>query len=180
MTTAQELTQRIAEAAKNSPYVVTPTEDGFVVSLNIIDEKWIVLLNTGQIKKSFTITAKLNESNQSATLNDTLYELEWSTGLNGILTPRLGGKINTQQGEINKMEFGVVLGTPATSDQAVGATAYSFSTPEAKRWLQKLLDDNGWKKKLSVQTMIGIIVASSLVVIGIIAAVLVLTGVLRN
>lgn len=156
MNTAQQLTQHVTELAKDSPYVITPTTDGFELSLNIVDARWVLPLGTGNIKKYFTITAKLDETSHVARLNDSLYELEWSAGLNGQLEPHVGAQMKVQQGTIYQVHIGGVVGTQAES----GVTTYQFSSGEAKKWLNTILAQDGWKKGMSTQTKIGIIGAS--------------------
>lgn len=173
-TTAQQLTQLVTEAAKDTPYVVKPLENGFEVALNIIDAKWALPLGTGRINKYFTIRATLDEATHQATLNDTLYQLEWSAGVDGSLTPHIGAEIQVAQGEIHEMQLGVVIGTPKAEGQAIGATTYKFSTDEAKNWLKNLLVANGWKKKWGLQAKIGLTVGLLVTLIGVVGAIIVL------
>jgi len=172
MNTAQQLIQHITESAKDTPYVITQTADGFELSLNIVDARWVMPLGTGNIKKYFTITAKLDETSRVARLNDSLYELEWSAGLNGQLVPHIGAQVQVQQGTIYQVHIGGVLGTQTES----GITTYQFSSSEAKKWLNAILAQDGWKKAMSIQTKIGIIAAcfGGLVALGAIILILVM------
>lgn len=173
MNTAQQLTNHVVELAKDSPYIVTPTADGFELALNIVDARWVLPLGTGNIKKYFTITAKLDETSHVARLNDSLYELEWSAGLNGQLQPHIGARMEVQQGTVYQVHIGGVIGTQAPG----GVTTYQFSSAEAKKWLNAILLQDGWKKAMSTQTKIGIIAASfgGLVALGAIILILVLS-----
>jgi hypothetical protein len=181
MTTAQELTKIVSEAAKDTPYTITPTDDGFELRLNIVDAKWILPLGTGRVDKYFTITAKLDESTHQATLNDTLFQLEWMAGIDGKLEPHIGAKIDVFQGEVHELQFGVVVGTTDNNNSvAPGVTTYSFSGDKAKKWLQSLLNANGWKKKFSVQTKIGIAAVVFAGLVGLTLAILFATGVIQS
>jgi hypothetical protein len=180
MTTAQELTQIVSEAAKDSPYIVKSTDKGFEVSLNIVDAKWVLPLGTGQVKKYFRIDAKLDETTHAATLNDTLYELEWTAGVDGSLVPHIGAQLNMQQGEIHEMQFGAVIGKPTGSTGGQGVVTYSFTSDKAKKWLNEILAANDWKKKMGMQAKIGLTVGAIMVVIGVVGAILALTGVIHS
>lgn len=176
MTTAQELTQKVIEAAKDTPYVVTQTDSGFEVSLNIVDAKWVLPLGTGKTKEYFRITAELDEATHTATLNDSLYQLEWSAGTDGNLVPHVGASLQVQQGEIHERQFGVVIGMPGSKQGDTGVTTYSFSSDKAKGWLKGLLIANGWKKKWGLQAKIGLIVGLVVIAIGVVGSIIVLVN----
>lgn len=171
-TTAQQLTKIITDAAEGTPYVIKLTEKGFELSLNIIDTKWIQPLNTGKISRYFKIDAVLDETTHKAILNETLFQLEWTAGVDGNLNPRIGAKLEVFQGETYSTQFGVVIGTPKANKQGIGITPYVFSSAEAKRWVNTLLTKNGWKKQRSLNTKIGIVAAVFGIIVSIIGIII--------
>ena len=148
MTTSKELIQNLQAAAQATPYVITPTQNGFEMTINIVDAKWYTLLYKNGIKKTFTIDAKLKEDKHTAATTDTLYALDWQAGADtGSFVPRLGGKLNAQKGEVWSFQAGKQYG--ASEQGQVGETAsWRFSSMEAKEWLDGQLKMNGWHRTL--------------------------------
>jgi hypothetical protein len=148
MTTSQELVQNLQTAAQDTPYVITASEKGFQMTINIVDAKWYTLLYKNGLKKTFTIDATLNEVKQTATTTDTLYALDWQAGADaGSFVPRIGGKLNVQKGEVWSYQAGKQYGISEKGQ--VGETAsWKFSSIEAKEWLDSQLKANGWHRSL--------------------------------
>lgn len=160
---AKSLVSAIQEAAHGTPYTITATEHGFTLSLNIVDEKWYTLLYKNGIKKIFMIDVKLKEFGLRAATTDMLYELDWKAGV-GVtdLKPSIGGKINVQKGEIisfqKRKEFGV------SENGKVGKTVdFTFSSSEAKSWLDAQLAKGGWNRAIGLETKIAFWVASTVI-----------------
>ena len=148
MTTSKELIRNLQTAAQDSPYVITPTQNGFEMTINIVDAKWYTLLYKNGIKKTFTIDAKLKEEKHAAATTDTLYALDWQAGAeSGSLVPHIGGKLNVQKGEVWSFQAGKQYGV--SENGQVGETAsWKFSSVEAKEWLDGQLRANGWHRSL--------------------------------
>ena len=148
MTTSKELIEQLQTATKNTPYVITPTDQGFKLTVNIVDAKWYTVLYKNGLKETFTIDAILDEVKHTAKTTDTLYELEWQAGADaGTAAPRLGAKKNIQKGEVWNMQAGKEFGV--STDGKVGETAsWKFSSVEAKKWLDNQLKTNGWRRVL--------------------------------
>lgn len=169
MKTATQLIQDLTQTSQNTPYVITPTDTGFTMSINIADAKWYTLLYKNGLKKVFTIDAKLDESKHSAQTTDTLYELDWQGGADaGTVAPRLGGQIKVQKGEVWSYQAGKQYGV--SEDGKVGETAsYSFSSSEAKKWLDTQLKEAGWHRTLGKEAKGAAIVAGLTIAILVIA-----------
>ncbi|MEO6513094.1 MAG: hypothetical protein ABIR37_00245 [Candidatus Saccharimonadales bacterium] len=148
MITPQELTQKLITNAAGTPYIVTPTDGGFQMSINIVDAKWYTLLYKNGIKKTFTIDARLNEAKHAAVTTDTMFELNWQAGADvNTFTPSLGAKINMHKGEIWSYKAGKQYGV--TESGRVGETAsWKFSSVEAKEWLDNQLKESGWHRAM--------------------------------
>ena len=174
MTSKPQLISNLINASNDSPYIIEETENGFRMSLNIVDAKWYTLLYKNGIKKTFTIDAKLNEGKQTAATTDTLYTLDWQAGADAeTFVPKLGGKIGVQKGEVWSYQAGKQYGVGA--DGQVGETAsWRFNSTEAKAWLDGQLKANGWHRTLGATAKGAIIFAVAIVVIAAIALPLVL------
>ncbi len=159
MKTAAQLLEDLTQKSQDTPYVITATDKGFTMSINIVDAKWYTILYKNGLKKAFTIDATLDESKGAVQTTDTLYELDWQGGADaGTLAPRLGGKISVQKGEVWSYQAGKQYGI--SQDGKVGETAaYSFSSSEAKKWLDSQLKEAGWHRTLGKEAKGAAIVA---------------------
>lgn len=174
MTSKSQLISNLINAANNTPYAIEETDNGFRMSMNIVDAKWYTLLYKNGIKKTFTIDAKLNEGKQAAATTDTLYALDWQAGADaGTFVPKIGAKLNVQKGEVWSYQAGKEYGV--NNDGKVGETAsWHFNSSEAKAWLDGQLKASGWHRTLGATAKGAIIFAVAIIVIAAIALPLVL------
>lgn len=174
MKTASQLVNDLVQKSQDTPYIITPRDNGFTMSINIVDAKWYTLLYKNGLKKTFTIDASLDESKGAVQTTDTAYGLEWQGGADaGSLAPRLGGQIKMQKGEIWSYQAGKQYGI---SEQGkVGETAsYSFSSSEAKKWLDTQLKEAGWHRTLGNEAKGAAIVAGLTITVLVIAGLYIL------
>lgn len=59
-TTAEEFLARIHEVTTDSPYVVTETDHGFHLQLNMVDARWYTLMHKNGVKKMVRYEVKLS------------------------------------------------------------------------------------------------------------------------
>lgn len=169
MQTSTELTDALIEHSHDTPYIVTATDDGFDMTLNIVDAKWYTLLYKNGLKRTFKIHARLDDKNKVARTTDTLYSLDWQGGADaGTLMPRLGGQVSVQKGEVwnysSSKQYGI------TEDGKVGKTVdYTFSTSEAKSWLDSELKAAGWKRGLGAEAKGALIVGIGTLILLVVA-----------
>jgi hypothetical protein len=93
-----ELFRRVQQAAEGTPYVVEETDQGFDVTLNIVDAQWYGLFNKAGLKRVF-IHHVAFPADDAYAVTDDARSLEWVAG-----TPRVGGSMERQIGRVK--EFG--------------------------------------------------------------------------
>jgi hypothetical protein len=172
MNTKHELVTELMNRATGSPYVITETDKGFRLELNIVDAKYYTLMYKNGLKKSFIIDATVHEQKKTVTTTDTLYALDWQAGADiSQLAPRLGARINVQKGEVFQFEMHKEFGV--SEEGKVGKVVdYTYSTSEVKKWLDTQLDDMKWRRAMG-GTAKGAIVVAAIAGIGAIVAVIV-------
>ncbi|WP_121256528.1 hypothetical protein [Nocardioides ferulae] len=100
MTTAlaQEFAAAVARAAEGTPYVVRPDDEGFSVALDVVDARWIGLLNAAGLQKAYVHHVRVRDD-RSYTITDDARTVEWVAG-----TPRIAASAERQVGRV--IEFG--------------------------------------------------------------------------
>ena len=92
--------EEVRRAAEGTPYVVTDTESGFDVTLNIVDAEWYGLFNKAGLKKVYSHHVKLDDGQGTFSITDESRTLEWEAGV-----PRLAASAEFMRGRVK--EFGV-------------------------------------------------------------------------
>lgn len=84
MTTHTEFADAVQQAAAGTPYVVSVTEGGFDVGLDIVDAQWFGLFNAAGLQKTYVHHVTMPTPG-SYSITDDSRSVEWVAG-----TPRLG------------------------------------------------------------------------------------------
>lgn len=162
---AAELYARVQEAAAGTPYLVTPTADGFDVTVDVAVPQWRNILYRQHARKVFTHRVSLDEREKKLTITDELYELQWSVGVapGEVPTPRIGGRLSVQSGRVWHISGFKRVGTRA--DGSVGVVdEYTFSSEEGRRLITDPAKELGWRETLGKEAKIGL---AALILLGV-------------
>lgn len=139
MTTIEEFRSAVAHAAQGTPYVVTPTERGFDVTLNVADAQWHGLINKAGVTKVVTHHVSL-DGDRYEILDDSR-ELRWVAGV-----PSLHGSYVRQTGRIR--EFGFEKTWAFDEDGRFRKVVdYSFSTGEGLELIRGVAERLGLEER---------------------------------
>lgn len=94
---ATALMQGVQQAAEGTPYVVTPTAEGFDVSLDVVDAQWFGLFNKAGLRKVFVHHVTV-PSPGVYTITDDARSVEWVAG-----TPRVAATAERQYGRVKEI-----------------------------------------------------------------------------
>ena len=137
-TKIDQLYAALDQSSAHVPYVVTRTEDGFRVELDLYTSGIRQRAERLSINRTFAIDVKLDESKQKAKLTDTLKTLTWGPGFtSGFL---VGGSI--QKGAVTETTFSW---GGSDEDKARAQEMRPFTIKAAKAWVRELLEANDWK-----------------------------------
>lgn len=160
---AAELYARVQAAAADTPYVVTRTENGFDVSVDVATPQWRDLLYRQRVQRVFTYHVAVDEQNKKIAVTDSLYEVEWSAGvgsagLGQIPVPHLRASVSKQSGRIWTKSSYKTIGIG--DDGSVGTVReYTFSSEEGRRLITEPARELGWTQARGTTEKIGIVVA---------------------
>lgn len=169
----REFYHRVSTAAAGTPYLVTPTEDGFDVALDIVDAQWIGILSAAGVKRRFVHHVKVTGP-KDFTVEDDSQSVEW--GADG---PRLGGSVERQLGR--QIQFGAEKSWGIRPNGSVGViTEYQFNSEEGRQLVTLVGEQMGLKQHMPTTAKIGLYVGIGTVVLlalaGIVVLILWLTG----
>ncbi|WP_026820714.1 hypothetical protein [Arthrobacter castelli] len=136
------------KATEGTPYVVEPSEDGFTLTLDLVDAQWWTLYQRNGLRKVFTHTVTIDEPEKKYTIGDESRTLSWVAGAAaGEQVPRLSADAETFTGRSIEMgtrkEWGL-------TDQGVPAKVvdYSFDTAEAHSIIRSVFEPRGYTERL--------------------------------
>ncbi len=145
-----ELEQRVREAAAGTPYVVTTTERGFDVAVELADAQWWGLFNRAGLKREFTHQVRLGEGG-SYSITDVSREVEWVAG-----TPRLAAGGTVRKGRI--IERGRETIWAIGDDGRVGAVVdYRFDSAEGRDLVTTAAESLGLTQQRGVEERVGLV-----------------------
>lgn len=145
--TLAELSAQIeALNVKDQPFLLKMNNNQIIGSWNILDAKWLSLIEANQANKNYTVTFTLDEANHTYDYTDNLQQSDSSLGTSG---GHVGKEL--QLGKVKGMQAGLEIGFGVKDKdkpvQAVGVVSYDFNTDRIKRPIQETLEKNGWSKK---------------------------------
>ena len=91
---ATPLMQAVQQVAEGTPYVVTPTDEGFDVTLDVVDAQWYGLFNKAGLRKVFVHHVAV-PSPGVYTITDDARSVEWVAGV-----PRVAATAERQHGRV--------------------------------------------------------------------------------
>ena len=170
---AVELYRRVQEAAAGTPYVVTETEKGFDVTLDVVNAEWYGVFNKAGLAKVFTHHVAVPEPGVY-TITDDARTVEWIAG-----SPRTGATVERQIGRIKEVGFHKIWAFDEHGRFGLQAD-YTFSSEEGRQLITGIADQMGLTQRRGAAEKAGLaaglITLALLLVGGIVVLVLWLTG----
>jgi hypothetical protein len=170
-----ELFRRVQQAAEGTPYLVEQTDEGFDVTIDIVDAQWYGILSKAGLSKKFTHHVSVDDAKY--TIADDSVEVQWVKGV-----PRTAGSVERKYGR--QIEVSFEKSWAFNEEGEFGKVVdYSFSSEEGRSLVTQAADDLGLKYKRGAAEMAGLICAlvavTGLLLGGVLALILYLMGYLN-
>ena len=170
---AHELMRAVQEAAEGTPYVVTPTDEGFDVTLDIVDARWFGLFNQAGLSKVYTHHVAVPEAG-TYTVTDDARTVEWVAGV-----PRASVEVERVQGRV--IELGAEKVWALDEHGRFGVQAdYRFGSEEGRQLVTGVADQLGMSQRRGgaekIGLYVGVAVGVGAVLVVLVNVVLLLTG----
>lgn len=146
-----ELERQVREAAAGTPYVVTSSDDGFDVAVELADAQWWGAFNRAGLSRQFTHRVRLLDESRFS-ITDVSREVEWVAG-----TPRIAARGAVRKGRIieKRREKIWALG----DDGRLGAVVdYRFDSAEGRDLVTSAAQSLGLEQQRGLAERIGLLV----------------------
>ena len=155
--TTDRFRDQVGRNAEGTPYVVTPTAEGFDVGIDIVDARWFELYGKAGLSRTFVHRVAVHGT--TYTITDESRTLEWQAG-----SPRLGATLEHFTGRKYELSFQktVALSERGRVEKVVD---YTFSSEEGRRLVKDAAKEQGLKEHMPLNAKIGLWVAILVVVV---------------
>ena len=156
--TTDSFRDRVSHHAEATPYVVSPTADGFDVALDIADARWYQLYAKAGLKKTFVHHVAMTGP-KDFTITDDSFEMSWEAG-----HPRLGVRLERFVGRRYEFSFQKTI---AITEQARLDTVvdYTFSSEEGRKLVKRAGKELGLREHLPASAKGALWLAIAVVVV---------------
>ena len=149
--TTDRFRDQVSRNAEGTPYVVTPTAEGFDVGIDIVDARWFEQYRKVGLTRTFVHHVAVDGT--TYTITDDSRTLEWEAG-----AARLGASYERFSGRKYELSFRrtVALSERGRVEKVVD---YTFSSEEGRRLIKSAAKEQGLKEHLPLSAKIGLWVA---------------------
>jgi hypothetical protein len=138
--TTDRFRDQVARNAEGTPYVVTPTAEGFDVGIDIVDARWFELYRKVGLSRTFVHHVAVDGT--TYTVTDDSRTLEWEAG-----SPRLGATLERFVGR--KYEFSFQKTIAITEEARLDTVVnYTFSSEEGRKLIKRAAREQGLEEHL--------------------------------
>ena len=165
--TAPDLLTAVQAACVDTPYVVTPTEKGFDVSLDIVNAKWHSLFNQYGLSEMFVHYVTVDETAKTYVIMDGSQRIERTDLGHGEYAFQVAGKAEKFWGTQISFEKEIAIGVKDDPSKplSIGDPGviynYTFNSEEGRRLITGPAKALGYTKKMDWATKTGLICALS-------------------
>ncbi len=166
MSTSAELISAVRAASKDRPYAVRETPQGFDLTIDVADARWLGLLRAHGLKKVFTHKVRLDEANQRLSITDVSNTLSWGAGGS---TPRLSVEKSVQRGRVYQKSIRKEWGVDLDNGRVGKVVDYNFDAGEGRSLIRDVAKQQGWAEKMGGEQKGAVIVGVGTLVLLVVA-----------
>lgn len=167
------LADGVRRGAEGTPYVVTETDRGFDVSLDIVDAQWFQLYAKAGLQQSFVHHVRVDEDG-GYSITDDARSLEWVAGV-----PRASFTSSRRYGRVREISFRKIWALDEQGRFGVVAD-YRFNSEEGRSLITGVAEQQGRRQRRGAAErtglVFGLIAAGGAVVTAVVLVVLALLG----
>ena len=149
MTEREDFLRKIQTAVEETPYVVTETDRGFDLTLDIVDAKWFGLYFKEGLQRVYTSHVEV-PGDGTYSVTDDSRTVEWQAGV-----PTMSGSVERTRGRVYERSSEKVWALGA--DLRFGAVVdYRFNSEEGRQLITAVADNLGLKQQRGRDEKIGL------------------------
>lgn len=149
MTERGEFFRAIKTSVEGTPYVVTETDDGVDVTLNIVDAKWYGLYFKEGLKRVHTQHVAL-PGDGTYSITDDSQTVEWQAGL-----PTISGSVERTRGRVRERSFEKVWALDENLEPGL-VVDYRFNSEEGRQLVTAVAERLGLRRQRGRDEKIGL------------------------
>ena len=181
MSDEQELVAAVRARTEGTPYVLTETDTGFDVQIDVEDASWYAVAYKQHLSKTWVYRVKFEKGDKTLSITDDVRDVQWRAGVaasGGVPTPVLSV---SKSGDKGRFEVKSFRKTYAVDEQGhYGKVVdFHFTSSEGRDLIRGPARELGWTERRGGYERIGLYVAvgtlALLVLCGIAVAVVALT-----
>jgi hypothetical protein len=146
----------VRATAAGTPYVVTRTDEGFDVELDLVDATWFAAMYAEGLSKAYKQVVKVDERAGTFTMLDAMQQVEWKAGISGgDHRPRLTGSYEMFQGRIMQKERQKTWAWNTHGDYG-SVVDFSYNSAEGHSLIRHAATELGFREKMPAAAKIGL------------------------
>lgn len=161
-----DLVDVVREAAAGTPYVVEEQPYGFALRVNVVDAQWYTLLRRNGVRRVFSHEVRLDEGSRTISVTDVAQTVRWDAGTSPSSPPSLHAERSFQRGRVHQFSAEKRLGVDATGKAGMPVD-YTFRAGEGRELVRRAARQAGWSERMGGEQKGALVLAASLVVIGV-------------
>jgi hypothetical protein len=147
--TVDRFRDRVTSHAAGTPYVVSPTPEGFDVALDVVDARWYQLYAKAGLERTFVHHVQM-AGDRDFTITDDSHTLEWEAG-----HPRLGARLERFVGR--RYDIGFRKTIAITEDARIDTVVdYTFSSEEGRKLVKEAAKELGLREHMPASAKVGL------------------------
>ena len=149
MTERKDFLRNIQNSVDGTPYIVTGTDRGFDLTLDIVDAKWFGLYFKEGLHRVYTYHVEVPEDG-TYTVTDDSRTVEWQAGV-----PTISGSVQRTRGRVRDLSSEKVWALG--EDLRPGAVVdYRFNSEDGRHLIRAVADSLGLKEQRGRDEKIGL------------------------
>ncbi|HEY7718283.1 MAG TPA: hypothetical protein VH915_05950 [Pedococcus sp.] len=169
MGATQELVAAVREATEGTPYVVTETEDGFDMTIDLADAQWWTLIRANGLKRVFTYEVRTYDRSKTLMITDVQNSVRWSGGAGVSGPPSLSAEKTFKRGRVISFSMQKQYGIDARTKTLKKVVDYRFNSNEGRDIIRAAAQEAGWRERMNGEQKGAAIVAGGTVLGGVLA-----------
>lgn len=164
--TKNEIIQQLTQTYQGSPYVITETEKGFDVDINVADMDWLTVFYQNKLSVKSTLIVTIDDEKKEYSVGQRLNRMQWSGGVGADGAPSFNASLSSFQGSINMKRIEIQGGLHKGGGVFKG---YTLDTAEMVSPVVEVFEKNGYTRKMDSMTKVGVWFAVGGIVIALLA-----------
>lgn len=144
---AQAQQQALSLNSTDKPYLIKTEANKIIGTWNVLDAKWLGIINANQADKDYSLTIELDEANHQYSISEVSKDSQASVSTKGFSFESNSFKGKQFGVKSGGAVFGFGMKNKGEPTKIAGVATYNFDVNQIKQPLASLLQQAGWTEK---------------------------------